>query len=406
MEVDGTEIDPADKLPQGATDAYAAAVAADTSELEEAAPEGAEEGAAAPDEDVAAEGDEPTSEPDVEAAADEGEGPTPDAEFDADDPSTWPAEIRAEHEKYKGSAYELAKAALEQRKTFGTELERRLAEVTAERTAATAAPKEPPAEPEIPRTPQIEAITRETNALADQYDADLARRTKIAEEYHPNLQRLTKLDALIEHYTEVQATAKASGDDLALSEVTQRLEEFTREKDRRATLKVSLEAQDATIVARMERAAARNRNLKETLGNEIRRTRAVEEDQRASEQRMTEATKRYEREITSTLDQVARKLGVPDADRKRFDRKLLRALNGEPDDPKNLAAFFEAEGRAEMSDTARAKASGVASYATAKRADVARPAPAGVAKPTNAKPMTRQEADRLAARASRSIPIG
>jgi hypothetical protein len=406
MEMDGTESDPNERLPQGAADAYAAAAGADTSEIE--GPADAEEAPAeaAPDEDVAAEGDEPTSEPDVEAAADEGEGPTPDAEFDADDPSTWPDEIRAEHEKYKGSAYELAKAALEQRRTFGSELERRLAEVTAERTTdAARKPVETPAEAPVP-TAQMEAITRETNALADQYDADLARRTKIADEYSPNLQRLGKLDALIEHYESAQERAKASGDDLALSDVTQQLDEFTRERDRRSNLKVSLEAQDATIVGRMERAASRNRNLKERLGEEIKRTRAVEEDQRASELRTAKATKGFEREISSTLDQTARKLGVPDSDRKRFDYKLLRALNGEPNDPKNLAAFFETEGRAEMSDTARAKASGVASYASAKRADVARPAPSGVAKATNAKPMTRQEADRLAARASRSIPIG
>lgn len=402
MEVDGNETDPAEKLPQGASEAYADAANADTSELD-----GTADDEGAPDDDaVAAEGDEPTSEPDEEAAADEGEGPTPDAEFDADDPSTWPSEIRAEHEKYQGSAYELAKAAAEQRKTFATELERRLAEVTAERTAVVAPTTEPRADAPPPSSPQIEAITRETNVLADQYDVDLARRTKIAEEYHPNQQRLEKLDALIEHYTETQERVKASGDDLALSEVSQQLEEFNREKSRRYTLKNSLEAQDATIVGRMERAAARNVGLKEKLRDEIRQVRTVEEDRRASTQRMTEATTRLEKEIVSQLDQVARKLGVPDADRKRFDRKLLRALNGEPNDPRDLSVFFETEGRAEMSDTARAKASGVASYASAKRADIARPAPAGVAKVTNARPMSRQEADRLAARASRQIPIG
>lgn len=371
----------------------------DTSELEAAVDTEAEGG-----EPVPTELDEPepgpTPEPEPEAAADEGEGTTPEAEFDAHDPSTWPEDIRQEHEKYQGSTYELAKAAVEQRRTFKTELERRVNE-----RLQRAQPAPQPVERQAPLTsPQLELLTRETNVLADRFDADLASHRANAGKLAQHQDSIRTLTGVIARDRAKLEKLKGSDDDLRISELQTDIAEAEAELREKTGDVRYLETDQARLETKMHLDRATYQERKEKLLSERTRMRTVEDDRRTSESRLEQSTKTQEGEIVRALREAARELNVPEADRRHFNKKMLRYLNGETSDVPDLKAYFLREGADEVGERTRHQASAVAQYGSAKRADIARPAPAGVAKGGD-KPLSRQEATRRALANARNIPI-
>jgi predicted nucleic acid-binding Zn-ribbon protein len=393
-----------DDKPESSSIADADRAARDTSDLDAVAAS-EPEGEVALESDGTGQDDGPSpDEPDtsVEAAADE--EPSSETEVDPDDPATWPEDLRAVHEQYKGSPLELAKAVSEGKRTFKTELDKRLAAIEDERNASEApeAAAAPAATPVHLSDPEYQESRRAMDALADRFDSDKANFDQATKDLTDNVKRLVQIDGLLE---DIDAELKTTDDEYTTARLTEKRARLANEHVQRKDRLENLTDRRDRLQYRQEQDAAKYQDLKVKVGQIKGRARTVEETRRAEVQTFNRQTKEQESSISTSLDRVVAKLGVNESKAGRLKVKLLRALYGNPGDVADLDQFFYKEGLEEVRDWKDAQASTRVAYGDSKRRDVAQPAPAGVARPISGRPMTRRDADRIAMAAAKRIPL-
>lgn len=399
-DVDDPNAEGEGQVPASAADAFRAAH--DTSSLEADLAEGGE----GEDAQLTREPEQPEGAPPAEAASPSDDEGTP-PEVDPDDPETWPEEYRRTDGQYKHSRFELARALHENKRSFQTELDkevdRRLDRILSEREEQPEGRRPAEAKPPEP-SPREQEISGTMQALSQRFDQNEVVRLEVERALVEDQRLSLHLEGVL---TDLHEQLKEAGDDeLFASRLQQRIEQKTYQKQLAEGRVETNRLRHVRISAVLDQDKRHYGHLKSQREGLIAEESAIEDRRQRAAVDYEAATRNEQRALGSALDETAKKLGVPDSKRERFNHKLLRSLKAEDDiDSVDLLPFFEREGREELNDWSASRAEGAVSYGAAKRRDVSQGAPSAVAKVIDRKPMSRREADRIAMQASRRIPI-
>lgn len=369
------------------------------------------EAAAGGDDEPAGDGRGPDEEPSREAASPSGEDEEePSYNIDPEDPETWPEDTRRAVGQY-ASRLDLANALIANRRSFKTELDRRVAEVKAGR--------EQPAEPRREERPgetrqpapvvlpeEARELQREMDLLSNAFNEGLPTHESLKAELPQLLYNTNKLRNAVEY---LDGEIAAETDEADKDRLMTKRENVSRKLDVAESLYERKASQFERITDRLTRMQDQYKGRKAQVEEHTALARRSEERRVQDTQAEEGRIQGHETKIVAEIQRVLNEFRIPEAKRERFSRKLVNAATYQMDttgeDIEDLGGFFAQEAREELKDWGVARQEQQVTLGSQKRRDASVAAPRGMAKPTPGGngPRNRREADLLAARSARRI---